>query len=63
MFEVSIEDRVGLILRRRDQLLERMTAVGIDGITNDLSIVDQNAQKVEIHGDVQTDQIYDCEKE
>ena len=43
--------------------LERMTVVGDDEITNDWSMVDQNAQEVDVHGDVQTDQIYDCKKE
>lgn len=41
----------------------RMTAVGFDMVANVWSMVDPNAQKVEIHGDVQTDQIYHCEKE
>jgi hypothetical protein len=48
---------------KSSKALERMTVVGDDKTTNDWLMVDPNVQEVDVHGDVQTDQIYDCEKE
>lgn len=60
---LEFADRMFRVVVRITSAQGRMTAVGFDMVANVWSMVDPNAQKVEIHGDVQTDQIYHCEKE